>query len=125
MFTRTELEIKTIQELKDLCRRYSVKPTGNAGYKVSYITTLMAFPRIALSQMDNEKGLRHPNFTDVQNIGDALDRMASPTDEQIALIRASLEGRRMDYPYRYQQESLMQLYKAKLLLGELVNVLGT
>jgi hypothetical protein len=44
MFTRSELEIKTIAELKDLCRRYGIKATGNAGYKVSYITSLMAFP---------------------------------------------------------------------------------
>ncbi|MBH8577783.1 hypothetical protein I8752_33435 [Nostocaceae cyanobacterium CENA369] len=125
MFTRTELETRNIKELKELCQRYSIKPVGNQGYKTTLITALMAFPRMALIQMENEKGLRHPTFADVQNIGEALDRMGSPTDEQIALIRASLEGRRMDYPYRYQQERLMQLYKAKLLLEELVNVLGT
>ncbi|MFN6568330.1 hypothetical protein [Dendronalium sp. ChiSLP03b] len=125
MFTRTELETRNIKELKELCQRYSIKPVGNQGYKTTFITALMAFPRMALIQMENEKGLRHPTFADVQNIGDALDHMENPTDEQIALIRASLEGRRMDYPYRYQQERLMQLYKAKVLLEELVNVLGT
>lgn len=125
MFTRTELETKSLQELKDLCKRYSIKPAGSLGHKTTYITTLMAFPRIALQQMENEKGLHHPTFADVQNIGEALDRMESPTDEQIALIRASLEGRRMDYPYRYQQERLMQLYKMRLLLEELVNIMGT
>ncbi|MEH1969955.1 MULTISPECIES: hypothetical protein [unclassified Nostoc] len=51
MFTRSELEIKTIKELRDLCRRYGIKPTGNAGYKNSYIVTLMAFPLLALQQM--------------------------------------------------------------------------
>ena len=51
MFTRAELEIKTISELRDLCRRYGIKPTGNAGYKVSYITSLIAFPAIALNQV--------------------------------------------------------------------------
>ncbi|RCJ18187.1 hypothetical protein A6770_06325 [Nostoc minutum NIES-26] len=125
MFTRTELETRNIKELKELCQRYSIKPVGNQGYKTTFITALMAFPRMALIQMENDKGLRHPTFADVQNIGDALDHMENPTDEQIALIRASLEGRRMDYPYRYQQERLMQLYKAKVLLEELVNVLGT
>lgn len=34
MFTRSELEIKTIPELRDLCRRYGIKPTGSAAYKV-------------------------------------------------------------------------------------------
>jgi hypothetical protein len=44
MFTRSELEIKTIEELGNLCRRYGIKPTGNIGYKLSHITALMAFP---------------------------------------------------------------------------------
>ncbi|MEH1818489.1 MAG: hypothetical protein V7L31_05210 [Nostoc sp.] len=50
MFTRAELEIKTTAELRDLCRRYGLKPTGNGGYKTSWIVTLMAFPQIALTQ---------------------------------------------------------------------------
>ncbi|MBN3876041.1 MAG: hypothetical protein HWQ42_06250, partial [Nostoc sp. JL23] len=58
MFTRTELEIKTIQELRDLCRRYGLKPTGNAGYKTSYVTSLIAFSAIALNQMQEGRGLR-------------------------------------------------------------------
>jgi hypothetical protein len=62
MFTRSELEIKTIAELKDLCRRYGIKPTGNAGYKVSYITSLMAFPAIALHQMNEGRGLKRLTF---------------------------------------------------------------
>ncbi|MEH2456054.1 SAP domain-containing protein [Nostoc sp.] len=81
MFTRSELEIKTTAELKDLCRRYGLKPTGNAGYKVSYITSLMAFPAIALHQMNEGKGLRRLTFDAYQNIGTALDQMNSPTDE--------------------------------------------
>ncbi|MEH2059239.1 MAG: SAP domain-containing protein [Nostoc sp.] len=39
MFTRVELEIKTTAELRDLCRRYGLKPTGNGGYKTSWIVT--------------------------------------------------------------------------------------
>jgi len=57
MFTRSELEIKTIKELRDLCRKYGIKPTGNAGYKTSYIVTLMAFPLLALQQMKQGKGV--------------------------------------------------------------------
>jgi hypothetical protein len=69
---RTELEIKTIQELRDLCRRYGLKPTGNAGYKTSYVTSLIAFPAIALNQMQEGRGLRRLSFEAFQNIGAAL-----------------------------------------------------
>lgn len=55
MFSRSELEGITLQELKALCLRYSIKPTGKAGYRVSYITSLMAFPAIALSQFKTKK----------------------------------------------------------------------
>jgi hypothetical protein len=94
MFTRSELEIKTINELRDLCRRYGIKPTGNAGYKTSYITSLIAFPAIALHQLQKSIGLRRLSFEGFQNIGAALDQMNSPTDEQAALIKLTLEGKR-------------------------------
>lgn len=124
MFTRSELEIKTIQELRQLCQRYGVRPTGNAGYKVSYITSLMAFATIALSQFKQDKGIKSPSFGNIQSIGEALDEMREPTNEQMALIRVSLEGRRMEYPQRYEQEKLYTLYKVKLLLSEAVNLLS-
>ncbi|BAZ54156.1 hypothetical protein NIES4103_68410 [Nostoc sp. NIES-4103] len=124
MFSRSELEAMTLQELKDLCLRYSVKPTGNAGYKVSYITSLMAFPQIALSQSKQGRGIKSPSFGNIQSIGEALDEMREPTNEQMALIRVSLEGRRMEYPERYEQERIYTLYKVKLLLSEVVNLLS-
>ncbi|MBH8578046.1 hypothetical protein I8752_34910 [Nostocaceae cyanobacterium CENA369] len=124
MFTRSELEIKTIPELRDLCRRYGLRPTGNAGYKVSWITSLMAFPAIALNQLQEGRGLKRLPFEDFQNIGAALDRMGTPTDEQSALIKISLEGRRMKSPERWEQESLLNLYKAKLLLEQVMDLLG-
>jgi hypothetical protein len=102
MFTRSELEIKTINELRDLCRRYGIKPTGNAGYKTSYITitSLIAFPAIALHQLQKSIGLRRLSFEGFQNIGAALDQMNSPTDEQAALIKLTLEGKRFSSPDR-------------------------
>ncbi|MCL6751159.1 hypothetical protein KBT16_09295 [Nostoc sp. CCCryo 231-06] len=126
MFTRSELEIKTIKELRDLCRRYGVKPTGNAGYKTSYIVTLMAFPLLALQQMKLGKGLKSPNFNAIQVISSAIEEMNSPTDEQAALIRITLEGRKMSYPdrYRYQQENLLNLHKAKMSLEQAVDLLS-
>ena len=107
IFTRSELEIKTVPELRNLCRRYGIRPTGSAGYKVSYITSLMSFPILAIGQMDEGRGLKLPSLTSIQVIGSAIDEMNTPTDEQIALIRITLEGRRMSYPDRYKQEELL------------------
>lgn len=118
MFTRSQLEIKTIRELRDLCRRYGIKPTGNPGYKTSYITSLMAFPQLALHQMQEGRGLKPPSFATFQCIGAAIDEMSSPTDEQIALIRITLEGKKMSYPDRFEQEKLLNLYKAKMLVEQ-------
>lgn len=124
MFTRSELEIKTIPELRDWCRRNGIKPTGNPGYKASYILSLMAFPLLALQQMKQGKGLKSPNFQAIQVISSAIDEMNSPTDEQAALIRITLEGRKMSYPDRYEQEKLLNLHKAKMSLEQAINLLS-
>ncbi|MFN6561589.1 MAG: Rho termination factor N-terminal domain-containing protein [Nostoc sp. ChiSLP01] len=55
MFTRSELESKTLKELKDLAARYGVKPVGNAGYKTSWITPLSAFAVQAIRQFQDHK----------------------------------------------------------------------
>ena len=116
MFTRSELEIKTIQELSQLCQRYGIKPSGSRAYKTSYITSLMAFPAIAISQFKQGRGLRALDFADFQAIGRMIEVMETPTDEQAALIKITLEGRRMAYPDRYEQERLLALHQAKMLL---------
>ena len=116
MFTRSELEVKTIPELNRLCQRYGIKPSGNRAYKTSYITSLMAFPAIAISQFKQGKGLRAIDFADFQAIGRMIEVMETPTDEQAALIKITLEGRRMNYPDRYDQERLLAIHQAKMLL---------
>ncbi|MEA5504735.1 hypothetical protein VB735_16770, partial [Halotia wernerae UHCC 0503] len=93
------------------------------GYKDSYITTLMAFSILALKQLEDNKGLRLPSFGSLQAMGIALDEINTPTDEQIALIRISMEGRRMNYPDRYDQEKLLAIYKAKLALEQAIGLL--
>lgn len=40
--------------------------------------------------------------------------MSLPTDEQIALIRLTLEDRKMNYADRFKQEKLLNLHKAKM-----------
>ncbi|MEH2356969.1 hypothetical protein [Nostoc sp.] len=77
-------------------------PTGNPGYKVSYITSLMPFAQLALHQIQEGRWLKAPTFTTFQYIGAAIDEMSSPTDEQIALIRLRLEDRKMSYPDRFE-----------------------
>ncbi|MDZ7959196.1 MAG: hypothetical protein RMY34_15170 [Aulosira sp. DedQUE10] len=124
MFSRTELEVLTIPQLRILCQRYGVRPTSTGATKASYITSLMAFPAIALNQMEWGRGLKMLSFGNLQNLGVALDEMNSPTDEQVALIRVSFEGRRMEYPQRYGQEKLLAIYRAKLLLEEVITLLS-
>jgi hypothetical protein len=58
MFTRSELEIKTLGELKGLCKQYGLKPLGNPGYKTAWIDALLTFAAIALRQMKEGEGLR-------------------------------------------------------------------
>ncbi|WP_375475943.1 hypothetical protein [uncultured Nostoc sp.] len=116
MFTRSELEIKTIKELSELCLRYGIKPTGNKGYKTSWITSLMVFSQMALSQFEVGKGLKPPTFAFMQALSNTIDEMNAPTNEQAALIKITMEGRIMNYPDRYIQEKLLALYKAKMYL---------
>lgn len=123
MFTRSQLEIKTVPELRDLCRRYGIKPTGNPGYKVSYITSLLVFPQIALQQLRQGKGLKSPGLSVIQFFEGVIDEMNSPIDEQAALIKITMEGKRMNYPDRYDQENLLNLHKAKIHLEMAIGLL--
>lgn len=124
VFSRSELELLTIPELRQMMLRYGLKPTGNAALKTGYITTLMAFPELALQQYETNRGLIRPTFDQLQIIGEILDQMGTPTPEQSALIRVSFEGRRMSVPRRYDQERFLSLYKAKNHLSEVIDILG-
>lgn len=73
MFTRSELEIKTVGELKGLCKQYGLKPLGNPSYKTAWIDALLTFAAIALRQMKEREGLRQMTFKGYQDLGQALD----------------------------------------------------
>ncbi|MBD2596278.1 hypothetical protein H6G74_18365 [Nostoc spongiaeforme FACHB-130] len=124
MFTRSELGLLTIPQLKVLCQRYGLKPTGNPGYKDPYLTTLLAFPTLALNQLEEGRGLKRPSFASFENIGIALDEMSELTVEQKALIKITMEGRKMEYPQRYDQERLLNLWKVRNHLSEVIDLLG-
>ncbi|AUT03572.1 hypothetical protein CLI64_25970 [Nostoc sp. CENA543] len=123
LFSRTELELLTIPQLKMLCNRYGLKPTGNPGYKTAYITTLMAFPALALKQLEDGRGLKFPTFVSYQAVGSALEEMGTPTTEQSALIRISLEGKSINHPEKYGQQKLIALYNAKDHLERAISLL--
>lgn len=65
-------------ELQDLCRRYGIRPTGSAAYKASYITSLMAFPILAVQQMELGKDLKPPSLASIQIFAAAIDEMGKP-----------------------------------------------
>jgi hypothetical protein len=124
MFTRSELEIKTLGELKGLCKQYGIKALGNPGYKSAWIDALLTFSTIAIRQMKEDEGLKKISFKCHQDLGNALDQMGEPTDCQVALIRATMQGKRLAYPHRYDQETLLNLYKAKMHLEQALDMLN-
>jgi hypothetical protein len=125
VFSRQELELLTIPELRQMLLRYGLKPTGNAALKVGYITTLMAFPALAIKQLEENRGLKRPTLSQFEQIGVILDEMGELTPEQSALIRVTFEGKNLTYPDRYQQERLLNLYKVRNHLVEVIELLGT
>ncbi|MEH2337711.1 MAG: hypothetical protein V7K49_21855 [Nostoc sp.] len=50
--------------------------------------------------------------------------MNSPTDEQAALIKITMEGKRMNYPERHDQKNLLNLHKAKIHLEMAIGLLS-
>jgi hypothetical protein len=124
MFTRSELEIKTLGELRNLCRRYGIKPIGRGITKADCVTPLLAFGKIAIRQMIEGRGLRKPSVELVEAINEAIEQMGEPTPEQSSVLKATLEGRRMSYPSRYEQEKLYALYRAKGLLEQVSSLLS-
>jgi hypothetical protein len=124
MFTRSELEIKTLGELKGLCKQYGLKPLGNPAYKTAWIDALLTFAAIALRQMKEGEGLTRMTFKGYQDLGQALDQMGQPTDQQAALIKATMQGKRLEYPHRYDQEALLNLHKAKMHLEQALDLLN-
>ncbi|MBN3895228.1 MAG: hypothetical protein HWQ41_08155 [Nostoc sp. NOS(2021)] len=125
MFTRSELESKTLKELKDLAARYGIKAVGNPGYKISWITPLLAFPVQAIQQFqDHKTGLRNPSWRSSEALGTMLYEIGEPTNEQAALIRATLEGKLLPLPERYDQTRLLNLHKTKQLIQEAIETLN-
>ncbi len=84
----------------------------------------MSFAIIAIKQMEEGRGLRLPSLASIQVIESAIDEMNTPTDEQAGLIKISMEGRRMNYPDRYEQERLLAWYMVKMKLEEIMSLIA-
>ncbi|MGJ5630191.1 hypothetical protein [Nostoc sp. CALU 1950] len=68
MFTRTELEVKSLRALRDLCLiQYGIQAIGNPADKASYINALLTFPVVACKQVSENKGLKSPIFSQVES----------------------------------------------------------
>ncbi|QFS47759.1 hypothetical protein [Nostoc sphaeroides] len=50
--------------------------------------------------------------------------MGTPTPEQSALLKVTMEGRKLEYPARYSQEKLFGLYRVKWHLDTALEILG-
>ncbi|MBN3926744.1 hypothetical protein [Nostoc sp. NMS4] len=82
MFTRTELEVKSLRALRDLCLiQYGIQAIGNPADKASYINALLTFPVVACKQVSENKGLKSPIFSQVET----LEAMGTPTLDWILL----------------------------------------
>jgi hypothetical protein len=79
---------------------------------------------IALRQMRKGEGLQRITFKSYQDLGQVLDRMGEPTVQQAALIKATMQGKRLEYPQRYDQETLLNLHKAKMHLETVLDLLN-
>ncbi|WP_375511515.1 hypothetical protein [uncultured Nostoc sp.] len=74
---------------------------------------LMAFPAIALTQMEEGRGLKRLSFEAYQNIAIALDQMNSLTDQQAALIKLTMQGKRYQAPLQVRTREVAQLVQGK------------
>ncbi|WP_026732493.1 hypothetical protein [Fischerella sp. PCC 9605] len=125
MMSREDLENKTLTELKRIAAFYGVAPIGDIGNKESWIKALVSFPGAAIDQLRDGNGLRFPEPYRIHDLlSQASDLLGSPTDSQIALIRATVRGEKMrDNIDQYYQERLFTLWLAKKLIQDAVRLL--
>lgn len=124
MFTRIELETKTLLQLVTLCNRYGLKAHHDPEQRSSWTTVLLSFSNIAITQMQRGVGLKHPGRDGIEALITAYDALGSPTAEQVALIKSSSEGRVMPSPYRLEQQKLLAFYEAKRKLDEAISLVN-
>ncbi|NJM71617.1 MAG: hypothetical protein HC862_16175 [Scytonema sp. RU_4_4] len=125
MFTRIELETKSLLELVALCARYGLKAHSDPNLRSSWATVLLSFSNIALSQMQRGVGLKYPGRDAIESLIVAYDAFGLPTREQSALIKVSVENRRiMPLPYRVEQQRMLAVYQAKVNLDKAISLLG-
>ncbi|MEH1927123.1 hypothetical protein [Nostoc sp.] len=63
-------------------------------------------------------------LSQVQALEAILETMGTPTPEQSALLKVTMEGKKLEYPVRYSQEKLFGLYRVKWHLDTALEILG-
>ncbi|NMF66924.1 hypothetical protein DP115_30925 [Brasilonema octagenarum UFV-OR1] len=124
IFTRIELETKSLLELTALCNQYGLKAHDDPLLRASWSTVLLSFPHIAISQMQREVGLKYLGRDGIESLIVAYNALGLPTREQAALIKASSQGRTMPMPYKLEQHKLLALYEAKVNLDKAISLLS-
>ncbi|ARV59164.1 hypothetical protein BZZ01_11435 [Nostocales cyanobacterium HT-58-2] len=126
MFTRIELETKSLLELVTLCNQYGLKAHSDPNLRSSWAAVLLSFSNIAISQMQRGVGLKHPGREGIESLIVAYDAFGLPTREQSALIKVSVEERRiMPLPYRVEQQKMLAFYQAKVNLDKAISLLSS
>jgi hypothetical protein len=76
--------------------------------------------------MQQGVGLKHPGREGIESLIVAYDAFGLPTREQSALIKVSVEERRiMPLPYRTEQQRMLALYQAKVNLDKAISLLSS
>lgn len=129
MLNRTELEAKTLPELIQLCQIYGIRPEGNISDRNSCIKVLSNFPRQAILEFRKGRGLQYPKLNEVYNsLFAILRQLGQPTDAQLALMRATLQGQRIDksteaYYQAYYQTQMFRLWYIRQLIQQVLTLL--
>jgi hypothetical protein len=125
MMTREQLELLSLEELQQLGHKYGVQPLGSYGKRESWINCLLYFPERAIDQMRDGIGIHSPGSKVYDLINQALDLIGTPTDTQMALIRLTVEGQRVnELNLEYYQLKMWELYRVKTYLHQAISLLS-
>jgi hypothetical protein len=124
MMTREQLELLNLEELQRLGHSYGIQPLGSYGKREAWISMLLYFPIKAIDQMRDGVGLRSPGKSFYDLLKQASDLLGSPTDTQMALIRASVKGEKIgEVDLDFYQVKLLELYRVKIAIHQVMDTL--
>lgn len=125
VFSSFDLDLLTLEQLKELAEHYGLAPIGNPGYRQSWLNALNSFDTIAIRQFEQGEGLKYPDVQTIDALIDLIAGMGSPTAEQRALISIIVERRQRltSDLVEYKQDCLYKLYLAQNKIREAIHIL--